>query len=521
MPTQLKHSIQTDEHPVEAIWNPDKITFEPFDHPVIEGDELQLVPRYLAPSRSCSALISERHQHIHFSTAASWLHWNPETGSFSGIVPFVSDVTERNLHPNADPFEFAEDRGPTCYILHFTVKATLTQCFTAQARFKQTIRVRVAINVSKRAHIMELDNSASSSLNEVPSRGLSDFSDSSEADGEQSTQYGRVPDFPATKPEDGKTSPGNCDGSSTEPSDKMSHVAQSKPALQPARPSEILRPTGDCVCRSPPVVKDSCSLFSGIYCSETNVEGRNETFMSTYEWPSAPLSHSFYTGFPFTEFLPWGIAASGLNSKQNNSSKIDSTFLDKVKQVRNDDHSLPEPVVTEQVQKQLYTPVLFEGGRNRADSGVSFVPDAGWSPYSYVEGDSPLELDSVDGSNSPVYRRKRDELSRAGDYAIISHGLLTPPISEQGIRRKESKEPWEGYPWLIGREERASFVQMLRNKSKQELESFNADDESFFVSCFADSLDSGSIFEDDDDYGSDYTIEEHGHPRPECCHSSA
>ncbi|PGH27126.1 hypothetical protein AJ80_01082 [Polytolypa hystricis UAMH7299] len=133
---------------VKAVWCPDFISFDRLAAIVIEGQEFLLIPKYDSTfSQSISSSILEPSS-ILFETPATWLRWSTDLHGFIGIVPFFSDSEEHALYPGANIIHSCDRNSP--YTLQIIVNATVIECFDEDVRFEQTLRVKVAIEVLPR-----------------------------------------------------------------------------------------------------------------------------------------------------------------------------------------------------------------------------------------------------------------------------------------------------------------------------------------------------------------------------------
>ncbi|WEW56132.1 hypothetical protein PRK78_001567 [Emydomyces testavorans] len=507
---QFKRSAQLSENsesPVEATWNPDNISFEPFDHPAIEGDEFQLIPRYNAPSRSCSALESGRHQEIEFSTTTNWLRWNAEINGFQGIVPFFSDITERELHPDATVIEdTVEDEDTTSYILHFMVKATFAQYFSSKARFEQTIRTKVAIKITKRRHFINLNKPFPSASDELSNRELDlDVSDGDQDDKGQSQKSGSELQQsaqaderqPRESHEEADPAAKNLMASSAEEFGREVFQKSGKADREPCTKISFERHLEPSETHAFNAAQTADVYYPGGSSKPENGIGKREaaftpTFRRDSIVPTLP-PRTCYTGFPYSKFVVWEDEDCG-----DAFLRTDPIALDKIRRVW-ENNLLPQNTIpSKQIQEDFDATKPCQTGLNSVNRGPSSGSSDADLRLSYgvkacpsVHNISVNEDSSCESNPSGPNDTKNFALRENGSSALIFHALPTPPPSNPNSKStdsfsegdRESEGAKEGYPWLIGYANRGEFLQMLRSQFAQEEEPFSSDEERFLVSC--------------------------------------
>lgn len=131
---------------VQAAWIPDDVLFPNLNGFPREGEEFQLIPVY-----QCNSVFRKTcfptNVFYTVETPCSWLSWDDQTGSFKGLIPIYSALSEGH-----EPHQRAHAcAGPVVDVIELIVRSTLVEYAsepdTPLLRFERTIRTRLTIQV--------------------------------------------------------------------------------------------------------------------------------------------------------------------------------------------------------------------------------------------------------------------------------------------------------------------------------------------------------------------------------------
>ncbi|KAI1943687.1 hypothetical protein LOZ66_000271 [Ophidiomyces ophidiicola] len=476
------HNLRIDEFAVGALWNPDYVSFEPFEHPVAEGEEFVLIPKYTSPARGDLNFGGCSTKSIIFSTTAHWLTWDENMRGFQGIVPFSSDVDEQRL---LDANIIMEDKDSISYNLHFIVKAEYTQFFFRVARFEQTIRVKVVINILKRADSTMASKFASTISNQFSIREQSSSMSSSNETGH----------------EEGQNSPGGVSvDMGDQPTNKIPpHDGHKKYPNGLDLLSSFFKMSGSPHCQN---YLGYPSIPLSLGCNTVQADDLCEpaSFKPTFQQDSKCVGM-----LPAVIQHLEAVMAANQNTcmKHLDTSTLHSQLAAYVERIR--EHQ-PQ---TERSPIQKETEVSFDHSTPRLP-GLGLLP---YGEFAFTNGpvSSTLQYCAQPGDFSIhggfECRFTHDSISvveqhtsgAAAPSSLMRHGLPTPPnhATEPASTSEGNAEIIEGYPWLIGLQGRDTFVQMLKDNfgNEQAYHEDNEDNEMTLSSCFGDP----DFFEDEDE----------------------
>ncbi|KAK2763051.1 hypothetical protein FQN54_009684 [Arachnomyces sp. PD_36] len=133
----------------QVVWNPGYLCFEEFDLTPKEGGDFSLTPTYNPPFITPNTLSQLSHREsILFTTSERWLHWDPQTQSFSGTVPYLSEIQQQIEQGEESRIAHSQHRE-IAYTLRITVRAIVAEDLDSRVRFEQSIRTRITVNITR------------------------------------------------------------------------------------------------------------------------------------------------------------------------------------------------------------------------------------------------------------------------------------------------------------------------------------------------------------------------------------